>query len=191
MKYFADRNTYGGGVFIAVRDSIVASPQPNLSSHTEMIWIKLQLTNSKSLLIGAFYRPPDSGGDVLDQLQFSLMKLQQTCSGNTLPSILFGGDFNLPSIQWSSNSLRTPPQYREGRNNKMIDIANDNSLMQHVQEPTRGNNIMDLLFSTNPDLVQNVALASGMRNHDIVLADINTKLKANKKKPRMVFFYKR
>ena len=66
---------------------------------------------------------------MLDQLQFLLMLLQQNCSGNTLPGTLLGGDFNLSSIQWSNNSLRTPPQHGEGRNNKMIDIANSHSLI--------------------------------------------------------------
>ena len=54
------RNILGGGVFIAVRNSIVgivASPQPNFSSDAEMIWIKLQFTNSKALCRVAFYRP--------------------------------------------------------------------------------------------------------------------------------------
>ena len=71
----------------------------------------------------------------------------------------------------------------------MIEIANDHSLIQHVREPTHGNNILDLLFSTNPDPVQSVTVAPGMSYHDIVLADINTKLKGNKKKPRMVYLF--
>ena len=45
---------HGGGAFIAVRYIIVALPQPNLSSDAEMIWIKLQFTNSKLLHIGAY-----------------------------------------------------------------------------------------------------------------------------------------
>ena len=53
----------------------------------------------------------------------------------------------------------------------------DDHLIQHVQEPTRGNKILDLLCSTNPDPVQNVTVAPGMSDHDIVLADVSTKLK--------------
>ena len=100
------RNLHGGGVFIAITDTIVASLQPNPSSDAEMLWVKFQFINRKPPYIGAFHHPPDSGGDMLDHLQPALSKLQQTCASNTLPSILFGGDFNLPSIDWTNHSLR-------------------------------------------------------------------------------------
>ena len=124
-----------------------------------------------------------------DHLQSALSKLQQTCASNTLISILLGGDFNFPSIDWTNNSFRTYPQYGEGIIKKMMDVTNDLSLIQHIHKPTRGKNILDLLFSTNPDMVQNVTVAPGMSDYDIVLANINTKLQANKKKPRMVCLY--
>ena len=38
----------------------------------------------------------------------------------------------------------------------MIDIANDFNLTQMVAEPTRQGNILDLLFTSHPDLVDKV-----------------------------------
>ena len=40
----------------------------------EILWTQLELVGSKHILVGAFYRPPDSGSKVLDQLHNSLSK---------------------------------------------------------------------------------------------------------------------
>ena len=72
-----------------------------------------------------------------------------------------------------------------------MDIANDNYLTQMVTEPTRGNNILDLIFTTTPDLVDSVQVCLGMSDHYAVTAEVNMSAKFNPKRTRMVYLYKR
>ncbi|KAF2352898.1 Endonuclease/exonuclease/phosphatase [Trinorchestia longiramus] len=51
------------------------------------------------------------------------------------------GDLNLPHINWTARQSQAP-------GSKLIDLMNRNSLQQHVNEPTRGNNILDLVMTT-------------------------------------------
>ena len=52
------------------------------------------------------------------------------------------------------------------------------SFLCHLS-PTRLNNILDLLFTTNPDLVDMVEVYPGMSDHSFVTAVINVKAKRN------------
>ena len=57
-----DRNSKarGGGVFIAVRKHYDMTLLPDLETNCEILWAKVQISASKSLTLGCFYRPPDS-----------------------------------------------------------------------------------------------------------------------------------
>ena len=52
-----DRDKDGGGVFILVKDNLIAIEQEDLSSNCEIIWIKLKLKKAKEILISSFYMP--------------------------------------------------------------------------------------------------------------------------------------
>lgn len=90
---------------------------------------------------------------------------------------MLGGDFNLPNVDWEDGSVKSNPQYTAAINWKTIDIANDLNLTQMLMESTQQGNILDLLFTSHPDLVDKVYTAPGMRDHDAVICDIN--LRAN------------
>ncbi|KAF2357366.1 Endonuclease/exonuclease/phosphatase [Trinorchestia longiramus] len=51
------------------------------------------------------------------------------------------GDFNLPHINWTTRQS-------QASGSKLIDLMNTISLQQHVNKPTRGNNILDLVMTT-------------------------------------------
>ena len=70
-----DRQSRGGGVLIAVRNDIVASHAPELDVDTELIWIKLQIVNTKPVFIGVFYRQPKLGAAPLKKLHESISRL--------------------------------------------------------------------------------------------------------------------
>ena len=64
-------------------------------------------------------------------------------------------------------------------------------MFQHVKQPTRKGNILDLVLTTNPNLVENVQVVDGMSDHDAVLVDITLKPSINRKQPRKVFLFKK
>ena len=72
------------------------------------------------------------------------------CARNCKNIVMFG-DFNLPLIQWSNFTFPNTMPY-----NTFAECINENSLIQHVNFPTRGSNILDLVFTADPLLVSQV-----------------------------------
>ena len=57
------------------------------------------------------------------------------------------GDFNLPNIDWTLQRPTPAP------GNKLMELLADNNLTQNVHETTRQNNIVDLVISTEEELI--------------------------------------
>ena len=71
-----------------------------------------------------------------------------------------------------------PTFYRE-----CLEALSDCMLEQMVTSPTRGQNILDLFFITNPTLVDDISVIPGLSDHDIVLAQVNIKPEVTKAGP--------
>ena len=87
--------------------------------------------------------------------------------------------------------LKPSPAHGTEVNTKLLDIKNDHSVFQHMKQATHKGNILDLVLTTNPNLVQNVQVVKGMSDHNAVLLDIALKLSINRKQLRKVFLYKK
>jgi hypothetical protein len=61
--------------------------------------------------------------------------------------------------------------------------------VQHL--PTRGENILDLCFTTLPDQVKKVNTAPGLGDHHAVVVDLDTAVKYSRKQPRTVYMYRK
>jgi len=104
------------------------------------------------------------------------------------------GDFNLPDINWNNSSAASSTQ-NSNISNQLIEISQDHGLTQIVNKPTRSTpeteNILDLFFSNQPDMINRHDVIPGLSDHDIPLLDISTRISLNKKKPRRVYQYKK
>ncbi len=92
-------------------------------------------------------------------------------------------------ISWESNSIKQgckrPFIFRQ-----ILDIADEFCLQQLVKEPMRKDRVLDLFFTSNNTLVDQVTVTPGISDHDgIPLIDMSTKPKLNKQKPRKTFLY--
>ena len=67
---------------------------------------------------------------------------------------------------------------------------NEHDLTQMNKNPTRLNAILDLVFTTIPDLVGDVRVEPGMSDHDIIITEVNIKMKLRRKRPRKLYIYK-
>ena len=101
------------------------------------------------------------------------------------------GDFNAPDINWSDCVVNQNPEYGYELNQALIDIMNDHDLVQENEKPTRLDATLDLLFTTNPDLVTNLDVCQGMSDHMILLTDIQVNVKLPKKKARKIYIYRK
>ena len=131
----------------------------------------------------ALGRSPTSA---LDDLNDSLghIKLQ-------FPStyIILGGDFNCPGIDWHTETL-TDSYISTLLRETLIEIVDDYQLQQVVTFPTRGNNLLDLCFTSHPDLVQSCLPSPGLCDHDIVLVKFLFQLPPVQQCPRTFHLYK-
>lgn len=183
-----DRNQNGGGVFVAVRNDFVCSEQPEFNTHLdlELVWSKIQIQGSKQLFLGSFYRPPKSTVDTLEWLGDSVRNIYKKYPN---PWIILGGDFNLPDINWADGCIKQKSIYPTQLYHRIMDICNESSLTQVNEQTTRGKNILDVIFTTCPDLISDVHTIPGISDHDIVIATVNQKVPRTKKKPRTVYLY--
>ncbi|MEW8547660.1 MAG: reverse transcriptase family protein [Candidatus Thiodiazotropha sp.] len=179
-----------GGVLIAVKNTLVASPVSDLDTDCEVTWIRVELSNSKPLFIGSFYRTPSSDDpEVINKLHESVSKL--TCKDTALPNIILNGDFNTPDIIWENSSIRTNPNYSMSLNNSMLDFVSANFLTQMTNVPTRNDNILDLTLTTNPDLISDIEAHPGMSDHYAVTYKVNLTVKRQKKPDCYIFQYRK
>jgi ATP-dependent helicase YprA (DUF1998 family) len=70
-------------------------------------------------------------------------------------------------------------------------MLNDNGLAQMVEEPTRGENTLDLVISDNRSGITRVHTLPGISDHDIVFAEVDLKIKTKIQKPRSIPLYKK
>ena len=167
-------SSVGGGVFILVKDTIIASEMPLLKKESEVLWIKLELVGRKPLFIAAYYRPKE--GDALSAEEFQ--KSTEIVSQQK-GDIWILGDLNYPKLEWDEDDVPfIKPGYSPTKwYDSFIEIMCDHSLSQMVREPTRSGNILDLFLTTNPTLVNFVSIIPGLSDHNIVKCIVDTKPK--------------
>ena len=62
---------------------------------------------------------------------------------------------------------------------------------QVVNEPTRGENVLDFILTSNHTLVNYIKVSPGIADHDIVVANVNVKTKTKKQVPRKVPLFRK
>ena len=88
------------------------------------------------------------------------------------------GYFNHGHIQW--NSLESTG----GEDQQFLLLIQESFLSQHVLEPTRGENVLDLFLSSQNELVDNVKIHEPLGNsdHNQIHFDIKVKSESTNKK---------
>ena len=123
--------------------------------------------------------------DYMDQLHDSLLK----ASRNESSQVYLAGDFNLPDVDWPTQSLKPNARYANV-SKRMLEIGAEFGLEQVVTKPTRKKNILDLFFTTNASLVQKSSILPGISDHDgIPVIVVNTKPQILTKKPHKTYNY--
>ena len=118
-----------------VRDTLSCKRRSDLELYSvETVLIELQV-KSKRVLIGGFYRPPNS-----DQDHFNLIKesMDKACNTN-IADIVITGDFN-SDISYNNN-------------NKVKELMLEYTLTQRISEPTHftelSSSVIDLILGRN------------------------------------------
>ncbi|XP_062576944.1 uncharacterized protein LOC134238855 [Saccostrea cucullata] len=135
------------------------------------------------MLISSFYMPQRNKKD-LDELSISLEKASVSTSKK---NIILAGDFNCPDIEWNNMSIKNGND--RDIQQQLIDIANSSGLSQIHDQPTRGDNLLDLVFTANPSVIKSSVSVPGISDHDIVITDLETKPHYQKTASRKIYIY--
>ena len=114
----------------AIKNNLVISHNQEFDTNCKIIWLQCQIQGLSSLYIGTFYNP-NGNTTTLEELHASLLKI-----GNRINSknIILTGDFNIPNIDWNSNTMTSTPY---GPPTKLLELMAEHGLHQMVREPTR------------------------------------------------------
>ena len=133
--YRTDRcDRAGGGIIVYVRDSFSCRRQHNLEIRgQESVWVEI-LVKSKKILIGGYYRPPNSNNEYFNLISESVDRAHNI----NIADIIITGDFN---INMNSN------------NNKMAELIKQYNLKQLINEHTHftknSASLIDLILLRN------------------------------------------
>ena len=96
------------------------------------------------------------------------------------------GDLNHGDIQWKSLESTW------GEDQQFLFLIQDSFLTQHVLEPTRGENVLNIVLSSQKELVVNVKIHEpfGNSDHNQIHFDINVKSESKNKKTCKRNFHK-
>ena len=137
------------------------------SAEHETLWVKVRLRGGTSLVIGSVYRPGSCSPTdlcLIDSLDDTLHQAKELS-----PKVILAGDFNVHSADWLGSAKSTPT------GDALEDLCITHELTQHVREPTRGANPLDLIMSTFQQPISTTVLAPlGRSDHGTVIAQFPT-----------------
>ena len=104
------------------------------------------------LTIGVCYKIPNADDFEVNELMDVIKK-----ASNNMALII--GDFNFPGINWVTLEADVTDR-------KFLDLTQDCFLIQHVFKPTRYDNILDLVLSSEEDMVEDLFVLEHLANSD-------------------------
>jgi hypothetical protein len=145
------RNKLGGGVMFYVKNNINATQYTtNINNNSEVLCIDIGNRTKYRLILT--YRPPNNSV-INDQLLYEY--ISQLIS-NKIAVIL--GDFNCTGIINLNNT--------NAESSRLLEFRNDNYLTQWIRDPTRGDNTLDLVFTTEDNIIHNIEICDNISTSD-------------------------
>ena len=149
-----------GGVLLYVRNEIVSQKCDYLNDgKSESLWCKILDVKNKmnEIIIGVCYKSPNAEKEEIEDL-FRVIR----CAANK--RVIIMGDFNYPNICWNTmDSDQHGIPFR--------DLVLDSFLIQHVAEPTREKNILDLILTSEHNMVEHLEVIDhlGSSDHNTII----------------------
>ena len=165
----------GGGAAIYLRDGLEAQVlAEEYVDSCEMIAIFIEKINVINIVI---YRPPDTKATtfipMLKMVEKILIDMKKP-----EPTVIITGDFNFPFIEWTRNEMNIcsykiksdcyeKTEEKKKQFYEMMEIMDKFSLVQAIQEPTRKENTLDLVFTNDISIFTQVVVTIGVLRYGI------------------------
>ena len=147
--YRCDRSSRGGGVLLAVKDTIPSLLLPTSISNLEVLTVQIGIAQL-AIILCLVYIPPGSTVHTCEPLFNHLNELT-----NKYDSLLILGDFNIPDVNW--NTLTATSLLSDS----FCDLVFDLNLSQLIDNPTHiQGNILDLILTNQEELIHSVTVHS-------------------------------
>ena len=178
---FYTRGTYTqtsrGGTLLLVKNYL----NPTLietNVQAELCWININPHPNVNIVIGSCYRPEVNENIIVDRICTSINSVDTS-------NCLLLGDFNFRQINWNKMEASS------GLTEKFLNTIQDNLLTQIVDEPTRGNNILDLAFVSDPSFVEDCRIDEpfGMSDHKSVVLSVRFPVSRQNTLTRKIYLY--
>ena len=179
-----------GGVCLFLRNDLSGDILSSYcNSVCELLVVKVHQINT---IVAVVYRPPDTNLAEFTPVIQHLSEIFEDLEAPR-PNIVVLGDFNFPSsvIKWNLfNDMILPciagirsSSENEGvlvrqQAGRFCDLAKNFHLNQLVSEPTRGDEILDLIWCSNPDLVTDIDVipCATMSDHSTIIGSTSFSL---------------
>ena len=171
---------------VAVRTDLKSDKVPELDTNCEIIWATVKLQGRKTLYVCSYYRPDSSDEDSLNEFSKSLDRASMINNAE----ILIAGDLNFPGWDWPMLTLKTDCPYVE-QHRKLLKLIQDHGMEQMVKEPTREDNILDLVISNHPHNIPRIEVAPGLSDHRIVFFEYTATPPRIRQPPRLIPLYEK
>lgn len=125
---------------------------------------------SADIVIVGVYRPPLAPFDKFAECIASIQAFIGTIERAT--ELYIAGDFNLPFVNWNTCAIDPGKSVLLSDRQsalELFDFMEVNFLQQMVSEPTRKDNILDLIFTNNTDMIHSISVSKTEKSdHDTV-----------------------
>ena len=160
----------GGGVLLYIKETIPAYEVQlqEESDCNEAIWCKL-VTGHTTVTIGVVYRCPNITKQNNEKIHNAISEVSKG-------DCIIMGDFNHGNIKWDTM------QSTGVEDQKCLCLVQDNSLTQHVLEPTRATRVLDIVLSSQKELVDNVNIKEPLGSSDHNQMHFNKNIKSDRTK---------
>ena len=170
-----DKLQSGGGCLLLASPGLTLLPVGKVSNGVcELLICEVPQLNMAAAVV---YNPPKPNfslpkfKEVINKIEHYLQ--ENSKKGEKQLDVTLMGDFNFPPgiLKWEKSQQGLYPVVKPGKTDDqkeacrlLIDLVNEYSLFQIVDKPTRNNNILDLIFTDNPDAMSSIRTAS-MKPH--------------------------
>ena len=183
------KNRERGGTAIYVHDKIETNIKLQMSNgKCEVVAVEMPDIQTLNIVV---YRPPDTKSNefnpILSEIQNILQNLKKP-----EPTIILSGDLNFPFVKWkrlpdNSCSWEYKPNTNATADEKqqferLFEMCENHFMLQMIEEPTRKENTLDLMFTNEVSLVTMVEVTkSSYSDHDIIEMSTNYSLTEKEK----------
>ena len=168
-SFRADRQgNLKGGIIVYIKDEWQSQVRVLTAGSIDLVEYLVLYIEKINLIFITVYRSPGSDrrsfSIVMNKIADSVVEQEHKC-----PSIILNGDFNFPDISFEHGLISDSRLTHQTLKN----FASQFALIQKINQPTRIENILDLVFTNNEELFSNFSVDDfpSLSDHRLIIAD--------------------